>query len=84
VRALECPRIVSTDVDVLRPLANVGECEVMAQPVARSLLVSPLINQDFRGRYLMLASGNLGSATLNHQMWPSKPRHDLRGLCHSW
>jgi hypothetical protein len=51
-------------------LARFGECEGMAQPVARRSLVSPLINKDFRGCSLTLARGNLASATLNHQMWP--------------
>jgi hypothetical protein len=47
-----------------------GECQVMAQPVARRLLVPPLINRDFRGCYLTRARGNLASANLNHQHWP--------------
>jgi hypothetical protein len=42
----------------------------MAQPVAKRLLASPLIHKDFRGRYLLPASDNLDSATLNHQIWP--------------
>jgi len=32
--------------------------------------VQPLINKDFRACYLMLASGNLASANLNHQKQP--------------
>jgi hypothetical protein len=59
---------------------NFGEYAVMAQPVARSLLVSPLINKHFRGCYLMLDSGNLASATLNHQNWP-RARFNLQTTC---
>jgi hypothetical protein len=50
-------------------LAIFGECQVMAQPVARRLLVSPLMNKDFRDCSLILARGNRASATLNHQKW---------------
>jgi hypothetical protein len=46
---------------------NFGECEAMAQPVARGWLLSPLIHQDFRDCYLRVAGVNLASATLNHQ-----------------
>jgi hypothetical protein len=47
-----------------------GECQVMAQMVARRLLVPPLMNRDFRGGYLTRARGYRASATLHHQKWP--------------
>jgi hypothetical protein len=69
------PRIVYTVLNSLRLLGAFGECQVMAQPVARRLLVSSLINKDFRGCYLVLVSGNFASATLNHQNWPRAEWH---------
>ena len=62
------PRIVSTDLDELRLLGAFGECQAIAQLVARKWLVSPVIKRDFPGGYLLLARGHLASATLNHQM----------------
>jgi hypothetical protein len=41
---MEYPRIASTDLDGLWLLATLGECQVIAQPVARRLLVSSLIH----------------------------------------
>jgi hypothetical protein len=64
-----CPLIVYTDVDTSWLFGIFGENQVMAQRVARRLLVSPLINRDFRGCSLMLAGGNIASATLNQQNW---------------
>jgi hypothetical protein len=70
-----CPRIVYTDSNGFRLLATFGECQVMGQPVAKGLLVSPSITGDFRGCYLLLAGGNHASATLNHQKWPRARFH---------
>jgi hypothetical protein len=67
---VECPRIVSMDLNDLRLLGAFGESQVMGQPVAKGLLVSPSITGDFRGCYFLLARGNHASATLNHQKWP--------------
>jgi hypothetical protein len=42
-----------------------GERQMIAQLIARKLLVSPLITKDFLGCPLLLARGNLASAHLN-------------------
>ena len=44
-----------------------GEHQVMAQPIAKRVLISPLINKDFPVRLPLLARGNLASVNLNHQ-----------------
>ena len=41
------PQIYSTDLDDLRLLAIFGECQVIAQTVARRFLVVSLITEDF-------------------------------------
>jgi hypothetical protein len=50
-------------------MANFGERQVMAEPVARKQIVSPLIHKDFRVRYSLLARGDFAAADLNHQNW---------------
>jgi hypothetical protein len=66
---LLCPLIFYTDLDHSRLLAAFGECQVIAQLVARRWFIAPLIHKDFRGCYHCLVSGVFASATLNHQMW---------------
>jgi hypothetical protein len=44
-----------------------GEHQVMAQLIAKSVLISLLIHKDFPVRYPLLARGNCTSVTLNHQ-----------------
>jgi hypothetical protein len=44
-----------------------GEHQVMAQLIAKRVLISPLINKDFPVRYPLLARGNFASVNLNHQ-----------------
>jgi hypothetical protein len=48
-KVLVCPRMMSTDVDGLRPLASFGERQVIAQRVARRLPVFSWAEEDFRG-----------------------------------
>jgi hypothetical protein len=47
--------------------ASFGECQIIAQPVARRLLGSRLIQKDFWEGYQLLARGNFASGNLNHQ-----------------
>jgi hypothetical protein len=44
-----------------------GEHQVMAQLIAKSVLISPLIHKDFPVRHPLLAHGNFASVNLNHQ-----------------
>jgi hypothetical protein len=44
-----------------------GEHQVMAQLIAKRVLMSPLIHKDFPVRHPRLARGNFASVTLNHQ-----------------
>jgi hypothetical protein len=44
-----------------------GEHQVMAQLIAKSMLISPLIHKDFPVRHPRLAHGNCASVNLNHQ-----------------
>jgi hypothetical protein len=44
-----------------------GEHQVMAQLIAKRVLVFPLIHKDFPVRHLLLARGNVASVNLNHQ-----------------
>jgi hypothetical protein len=44
-----------------------GEHQVMAQLIAKRVLISPLINKGFPVRPLLLARGNFASVNLNHQ-----------------
>jgi hypothetical protein len=44
-----------------------GEHQVMAQLIAKRVLISPLINKDFSVRHPLLARGNVASVNLNHQ-----------------
>jgi hypothetical protein len=44
-----------------------GEHQVMAQLIAKRVLISPLIHKDFPVRHSLLARGNLASVNLNHQ-----------------
>jgi hypothetical protein len=48
-------------------IVNFGEHEVMAQLIARRVLISALINKDFPVRHPFLACGNFASVNLNHQ-----------------
>jgi hypothetical protein len=64
---LECLRIMSTDLDDLRLLRAFGECQMMAQLIARRWLVPLLIHKEFRVRQPLLARGNFASVNLNHQ-----------------
>jgi hypothetical protein len=67
------PRI-SENIRALKPTLSIsitfGECQVVALPVAKRLLGSPLINKDFRGCYLRLVSGNVGFS------YPELPKLD--------
>jgi hypothetical protein len=44
-----------------------GEHQVMAQLIAKRVLISPLINKDFPVRHPLLTRGNFASVNLNHQ-----------------
>ena len=44
-----------------------GEHQVMAQLIAKRVLISPLIHKDFPVRHPFLARGNFVSVNLNHQ-----------------
>jgi hypothetical protein len=44
-----------------------GEHQVMAQLIAKRVLISPLMNKDFPVRHPLLALGNVVSVNLNHQ-----------------
>jgi hypothetical protein len=44
-----------------------GEHQVIAQLIAKRVLISPLINKDFPVRHSLLARGNFASVNLNHQ-----------------
>jgi hypothetical protein len=44
-----------------------GEHQVMAQLIAKRVLISPLILKDFPVRHPLLARGNFASVNLNHQ-----------------
>jgi hypothetical protein len=55
--------------NAIRLLGAFGECQAIAQTVARRLLVPPFMSGDFRDCYLMRAYGNSVSAALNHQDW---------------
>jgi hypothetical protein len=44
-----------------------GEHQVMAQLIAKRVLISPLMNKDFPVRHPLLALGNVASVNLNHQ-----------------
>ena len=44
-----------------------GEHQVMAQLIAKRVLISPLIHKDFPVRHPLLARGNFASVNLNHQ-----------------
>jgi len=44
-----------------------GEHQVMAQLLAKRVLISPLIHKDFPVRHPLLARGHCASVTLNHQ-----------------
>jgi hypothetical protein len=48
-------------------LRTFGERQMVAQPIARRWLVSPLINKDFRVCHPLLARSNYASVNLNHQ-----------------
>jgi hypothetical protein len=69
VRLVRIPVIPATQSSAKRLMANFGERQVMAQPVARRLLVSLLVHKDFRVCYPLLARGDCASAILNHQNW---------------
>jgi hypothetical protein len=51
-------------INAIRVLGTFGECQVMAQSVARRWLVFPLINKDFRVCYHLLISDDFPSAQL--------------------
>jgi hypothetical protein len=44
-----------------------GEHQVMAQLIAKRVLISPLMNKDFPVRHPLLALSNVASVNLNHQ-----------------
>jgi hypothetical protein len=44
-----------------------GEYQVIAQLIAKRVLLAPLIHKDFPVRHPLLAHGNFASVTLNHQ-----------------
>jgi hypothetical protein len=44
-----------------------GEHQVMAQLIAKRVLISPLINKDFPVRHALLARSNVASVNLNRQ-----------------
>jgi hypothetical protein len=44
-----------------------GEHQVMAQLIAKRVLIAPLIHKDFPVRHSLLARGNVASVNLNHQ-----------------
>jgi hypothetical protein len=44
-----------------------GEHQMMAQLMAKRVLISPLINKDFPVRHPLLARGNFAYVNLNHQ-----------------
>jgi hypothetical protein len=44
-----------------------GEHQVMAQLIAKRVLISPLINKGFPVRHPLLARGNFASVNLHHQ-----------------
>jgi hypothetical protein len=44
-----------------------GEHQVMAQLIAKRVLISPLIHKGFPVRHLLLSRGNFASVNLNHQ-----------------
>ena len=44
-----------------------GEHQVMAQLIAKRVLISPLIHKGFPVCHLLLARGNFASVNLNHQ-----------------
>jgi hypothetical protein len=48
-------------------LRTFGECQMLAQQIARRWLVSLLINKEFRVCHPLLARGNFASVNLNHQ-----------------
>jgi hypothetical protein len=54
-------------VTVLWVIVTFGERQMVAQPIARRLLVSPLINKDFRDCHPLFARGNFASVNPNHQ-----------------
>jgi hypothetical protein len=57
-------RMIRTEIGLLRTFS---ERQAMAQLIARRLLVSPLVNKDFRVCHPVLAYGNFASVHLNHQ-----------------
>jgi hypothetical protein len=44
-----------------------GEHQVMAQLIAKSVRIAPLITKDFPVRHPLLARGNVAAVNLNHQ-----------------
>jgi hypothetical protein len=44
-----------------------GEHQVMAQLIAKGMLIAPLIRKHFPVRHPLLARGNFASVNLNHQ-----------------
>jgi hypothetical protein len=44
-----------------------GEYQVMAQLIAKRVLISSLIHKEFPARHSRLAHGNFASMNLNHQ-----------------
>jgi hypothetical protein len=61
-----CPPANSCKTDFASSI-SFGEHQVMAQLIAKSVLISPLINKDFPVRHPRLAHGNFASVNLNHQ-----------------
>jgi hypothetical protein len=60
-------RPVWAKLHAIRLFVIFGEHQVMAQLIAKRMLISPLINKDFPVRHPLLARGNFASVNLNHQ-----------------
>jgi hypothetical protein len=53
--------------NAIRLFVTFGENQVMAQLIAKRVLISPLINKDLPGLHPLLARGNVAFVNLNHQ-----------------
>jgi hypothetical protein len=54
-----------------------GEHQVMAQLIAKSVRIAPLITKDFPVRHPFLARGNVAAVTLNHQKCARAEWHEV-------
>jgi hypothetical protein len=48
-------------------IVNFGEHQMIAQLIAKRVLIFPLINKDLRDCYPLFVRGNFASVNLNHQ-----------------